>query len=275
MKLNNKTVVLTGAASGIGRALAEQLVKEGCHLALIDRDEKGLVEAREHLKTINNTISTHVVDLSDRDATNELRQEVMKEHDRVHMLINNAGVALGGTFEEVSSEDFDWLMRINFHAVVDLTRAFLPILKAHGEKAKIVNISSLYGIISPPGQSAYCASKFAVRGFSNALCHELAETNVGVLVVHPGGIATSIATNAKVPADTPQEEVEKGKREMNRLLRMPPSQAAITIIDAITSDRKRVIVGSDAIFLSILERLMPVKYWSVVERLMNRRRTGS
>ena len=192
MLLNDKTAVITGAASGIGRSLALQLAAKGCHLALVDRDESGLDDIKRQLPAGNTIISTHVADLSNRQETLSLGPNITKVHKDVHLLINNAGVALGGNFEEVSSDDFDWLMQINFHAVVNLTRLFLPLMRAHGNAAKIVNISSLYGLISPPGQSAYCASKFAVRGFSNALSHELRDTNVSMLVVHPGGIATSI-----------------------------------------------------------------------------------
>ena len=125
-----------------------------------------------------------------------LPARVRAAHGRADLLINNAGVALAGTFDQVSESDFDWLMEINFHAVVRMTRAFLPQLRA-SDDARIVNVSSVFGLISPPGQCAYCASKFAVRGFSNSLRHELAGTRVGVSVVHPGGVATAIARNAR------------------------------------------------------------------------------
>lgn len=270
MKLKHQTVVLTGAASGIGRALAEQLAQLGCNLALIDCDDSGLRETLARLPQRAGKVSLHIADLADREAVLALPHAVLQEHPTAHMLINNAGVAIGGSFEQVSVEDFDWLMRINFQAVVDLTRGFLPVLRGNSAPGKIVNLSSLYGLIAPPGQSAYSASKFAVRGFSNALRHELRGSHVSLLVVHPGGIATSIASNAKAPKDIDPVEVERHRREMNSLLRMPPAKAASIIIQAIEKDRGRVIVGLDALMVSIIERLMPVSYWSLIESLLNR-----
>jgi short-subunit dehydrogenase len=189
----------------------------------------------------------------------------MASHGRVDLLINNAGVAVGGTFDQVSEADFDWLMDINFNGVVRMTRAFLPLLRA-GDEARIVNISSLYGLIAPPEQTAYSASKFAVRGFSNALRHELAGTTVGVTVVHPGGVATSIARRARVPAGTSTAEVSRRLEIMEKLLRMPPTRAAEIIVTGIERDRARVLVGMDAKLVSILERLFPVDYWRLVKR---------
>jgi NAD(P)-dependent dehydrogenase (short-subunit alcohol dehydrogenase family) len=148
----------------------------------------------------------------------------MARHGRVDLLFNNAGVALAGTFEQISETDFDWLFEINFGAMVRLTRAFLPHLKA-SDDARIVNMSSVFGLISPPGQTAYSASKFAVRGFSNALRFELAGSNVGVTVVHPGGVATKIAENARRPAGTTNAEVAEQLKRARRLLTMPPTTA--------------------------------------------------
>ncbi len=270
MKLDNQVAVLTGAASGIGRALATLLAERGCHLALVDRDDAGLRETLALLPQRGKTFSTHVVDLADRQAIRALPGEVLKTHKTVHLLINNAGVALGGTFEQVTEEDFDWIMDINFRAVVDSTRAFLPILRGNGAPGRIVNLSSLFGLVSPPGQAAYSASKFAVRGFSNSLRHELASTAIGVTVVHPGGIATSIADNARAPKGADALEVARHKKEMNKVLKMPATKAAQIIVQGIEGDKARVIVGTDALILSILERLMPVSHWGVVERLMKR-----
>lgn len=271
MNLDNQVAVLTGAASGIGRALAEQLAGKGCHLALVDRDEAGLRETLARLPRTGRHVSLHVLDLAQRDAVRTLPEQVLQEHPTVHLVINNAGVAVGGSFDRVSEEDFDWLMAINFQAVVDITRGFLPVLQRNGARGKFVNVSSLYGLVSPPGQAAYSASKFAVRGFSNSLRHELRGSSVDMMVVHPGGIATSIATNAKAPKDIDPAEVERQRKEMNRLLRMPPSKAAGIILNGIEKDRARVIVGMDALILSIIERLVPVNYWGIVERLMNQR----
>lgn len=270
MKLDNSVVMLTGAASGIGRALAIQLSKLGCDLALVDIDEAGLQQTVDHLARTGKKVTTHICDLSIIEDVKALPASVLAQHAVVDVLINNAGVAVGGSFEQVSETDFDWLMQINFHAPVALTRAILPVMRASKKAAKIVNISSLYGLIAPPGQSAYCASKFAVRGVSNALRHELRGSNISVLVVHPGGIATSIADNARAPASIDPKEVARQKKLMNKLLRMPADKAASIIINAIERDRARVLVGFDAKVVSVIERLMPVRYWSVIEKLMNR-----
>jgi short-subunit dehydrogenase len=183
--------------------------------------------------------------------------------------MNNAGVALGGSFEQVSEPDFDWLMEINFHGVVRMTRAFLPLL--HGsDDARIVNVSSIYGIITPPGQAAYSASKFAVRGFSNVLRHELEGSTVGVSVVHPGGVATSIAKNARIPAGAPLDEVERGRKTMEKLLRMAPEQAGEIIVRGIEKRQARILVGSDAKAAAFLERLAPVGYWNLLKKAIKR-----
>lgn len=268
MDLNNKTVVLTGAASGIGRALAIQLSALGCELALVDRDIDGLKATVSKLTKTSAKVSTHIVDLSDRDAVLALPVAVLAEHATVHILINNAGVAIGGNFTEVSTEHFDWLMRINFQSVVDLTRGFLPTLLGNQERGKLVNVSSLFGMIAPAGQTAYSASKFAVRGFSNALAHELEGSNVDMLVVHPGGVSTSIADSAIVPAGIDASEVERQKRAMNKMLKLPSEQAATVIINAMQRDARRVLVGTDAKIISLLERLMPIRYWGLLSSLM-------
>jgi short-subunit dehydrogenase len=190
-------------------------------------------------------------------------------HGRVDVLVNNAGVALGGTFEQVSEADFDWLMAINFEAVVRMTRAFLPLLHA-SDDARIVNISSVYGLVSPPGQSAYSASKFAVRGFSNALRHELEGTCVGVTVVHPGGVATAIARSARAPAGVAPEEIALRRAASEKMLRMAPERAGEIIVRAVERRRARVLVGADAVIVALIERLAPVRYWRLLGRMLPR-----
>jgi len=192
---------------------------------------------------------------------------VIAAHPGVDILINNAGVAVGGTFEAVSEEDFEWLFEINFWGVVRMTRAFLPLLRK-SDDARVVNLSSLFGLISPPGQSAYSASKFAVRGFSHSLRHELAGSKVGVTVVHPGGVATSIADNARVPKDMPPEEIARRRAMAKKALRMPPETAGEIIVKGIERRSSRVLVGNDARFLALLERLAPVSYWRIFSRLL-------
>jgi short-subunit dehydrogenase len=265
MKLEHRVAVITGAGGGIGRATALSLARRGCHLALADIDEAGLDGTHAQALRLSVRASKHPLDVADRAAVAALPAEVLKAHPGVDLLINNAGVALGGHFDQVSETDFDWLMEINFHGVVRMTRAILPLLRA-SDDARIVNISSVFGLISPPGQSAYSASKFAVRGFSNALRLELSGTRVGVSVVHPGGVATAIARNARVSADTSAEEKRRRLALAEKLLRLPPEKAAQIIVRGIEKRRARILVGRDAIFIALIERLFPVSYWSVLGR---------
>lgn len=266
MQIKDRVAVLTGAGSGIGRALAVALARSGCHLALVDLNPDSLAETATQARALGARVSEHPTDVSDRSAIAALPAAVVAEHGSVDLLINNAGVALGGTFDQVSEENFDWLMSINFDAVVTLCRAFLPLLRQRPE-ARIVNISSLFGLITPAGQTAYCASKFAVRGFSNALRLELLNANVGVTVVHPGGVATAIATKARFPDSESETEKQMKLARANRLLRMPPPKAAHIILRGIERNKPRVIVGNDARILSWLERLMPVNYWRLLPGL--------
>jgi NAD(P)-dependent dehydrogenase (short-subunit alcohol dehydrogenase family) len=260
MQLKGRVAVLTGAASGIGRAMALVLARRGCDLALADIDETGLAGTAEAASGAGVRITVHPLDVASREAAALLFAAVTASHGRVDLLVNNAGVALGGRFEQVAEADFDWLMDINFHGLVRMTRAFLPLLRA-GDDSRIVNVSSIYGIVSPPGQAAYSASKFAVRGFSNALRHELAGTTVGVTVVHPGGVATAIARNARIAAGVSEEELRLGRARTERALRMPPERAAEIIVRGVERRRGRVLVGNDAKFVALLERIAPVGYW--------------
>jgi NAD(P)-dependent dehydrogenase (short-subunit alcohol dehydrogenase family) len=267
MNPKGRVAVLTGAASGIGRATAQALARRGCALALADLDEDGLALVADACEALGVRTSRHRLDVASREAVAALPEAVRALHGRVDLLVNNAGVALGGTFEQVSEADFDWLFEINFHGVVRMTRAFLPLLRA-SDDARIVNLSSLYGLVSPPGQAAYSASKFAVRGFSNALRHELAGTRVGVTVVHPGGIATAIARNARVAAGATPEQIAQGRERAQKLLTMPPERAAEIIVRGVEARRARVLVGTDAKVVALLERLAPVGYWRVLERAL-------
>ena len=265
MNVSNRVAVITGAGSGIGRATALALARRCCHLALADIDPAGLKETAWMLSTLGVRVTTHLLDVADREAVRALPATVMDAHKRVDLLVNNAGVALGGSFEQVDEDDFDWLMDINFNGVVRMTRAFLPLLR-QSDDARIVNVSSIYGIVSPPGQAAYSASKFAVRGFSNALRHELDGSTVAVSVVHPGGVATAIARNARVPREAPAEEIARGRKLSEQLLRMAPETAGEIIAHGIERRRARILVGNDARFVSLLERLAPVNYWRILKK---------
>jgi short-subunit dehydrogenase len=269
MHLDNKTAVITGAASGIGRGLAQVLAGRGCHLALADVNAQGLEETARLVQSNKLRVSTHVIDLVDKAAIAALPAAIEARHGGAHLLINNAGVAIGGSFDQVAESDFDWLMEINFFAVVRMTRAFMPLLKA-ADDARLVYLSSLFGLIAPPGQTAYSASKFAVRGFANALRHELDGSKIGVTVVHPGGVATNIAENAKRAPGVTDEEAEASLERIRRMLTMPPVQAAETITDAIERRAARVLVGNDAKFLALVERIAPVSYGKVLKLLVKR-----
>ena len=178
-------------------------------------------------------------------------------------------MALGGRFDQVTLEEFDWVMAVNFRAVVRLTHAFLPVLKAH-PGAHLVNVSSVFGIFAPAGQAAYSASKFAVRGFTEAVRHELAENGVGVTVVHPGGIRTRIAETARTGSGVSVEEYEQGREQFAKLLRMPPEEAAAQIVAAIEKRRPRLLIGWSAKMPDVLVRLMPGTYWQLIARRRGR-----
>lgn len=261
--------VVTGAAGGIGSALARQLAHRGSALALIDRDRAELEALAAELR--GPRVSVHPFDLTRTGAIPALAGDVLRAHPRVSLLVNNAGLALGGTFEQVSAAQFDEVMAVNFGAVVALTRALLPALRSE-VGAHIVNVSSLYGLIGPAGQSAYAASKFAVRGFSEVLRHELAPQGVGVSVVHPGGVRTGIARNARIGQGVSPDEVAAAQRDFERLLRLDPAEAARLILRGVETRAARVIVGSDARVLDLLARLLPGTYWPVVQGLMRMRR---
>ena len=267
MNLRNRTAVVTGAASGIGRGIAIALSRRGCHLALADINDAELARTAELAATQGLRITQHHLDVADRTAVAAFPTLVLAQHPGVDVLVNNAGVALGGHFEQVSEEDFAWLFEINFWGVVRMTRAFLPHLKASND-ARLVNLSSVYGIISPPGQTAYSASKFAVRGFSNALRNELAGSRIGITVVHPGGVATAIARNARIPQGASAEEIANRRKAAEKFLRMPPEAAGEIIVQGIERRKARVLVGSDAKFIALLERLAPVSYMELIARLM-------
>jgi short-subunit dehydrogenase len=264
--LKGQAAVITGAASGIGRAIAVSLAKRGCALALVDLNDIGLQETATLIAPFGVRTSTHIADMGSAEAILALPDAVMAQHGRVDMLVNNAGVALGGSFEELAPSDFEWLININFYGVVRMTRAFLPLLKAAPE-GRIVNLSSIFGIIAPPNQTAYVASKFAVRGFSQSLSNELAGTSVSITVVHPGGVATSIADNARVSAHRSAEDIAAGREASRRMLKMPPDVAGEIIVKAAIARAPRVLVGRDARVAALIERLFPVSYFSKLKRI--------
>ena len=257
----DKLAVITGAASGIGRELAVQLAGRGADLALADIDEAGLRETAAMVD--GNDCTTHVLDVADRAAMEQFAADVVRQHGRVNLLINNAGVTLVSTAEGVDYDNFEWIMGVNFWGVVYGTKAFLPHLR-RADEAHIVNVSSLFGLMSMPLQSTYNATKFAVRGFTEALKMELAGSSVGVSSVHPGGVKTAIAKNARIGDDVAFVTREKLVKNFDKKAMTTPEQAAAIIIRGIEKDRRRILVGRDARWLDRVVRWLPGRY----ERLL-------
>jgi short-subunit dehydrogenase len=267
MNVNSKTALLTGAGNGIGRAIALSLAKRNCHLALVDINSERLKETAAQVSKFGINVSEHVLDVRDKASINALPAATNGIHGGIDILINNAGIAAAGTFLEMSEDVFDQVIDVNFKAMVGITRVFLPQLLDRKE-ARIVNISSVYGLIAPAEQTAYSASKFAVRGFSNALRHELENTNVGVTVVHPGGVATNIARNALISEKLNGQEFTAKLAEQEKMLTMLPEKAGELIVKAIEGNKARLLVGADARLVSLIERVIPVHYWKILQSLV-------
>jgi short-subunit dehydrogenase len=263
--VSSGVAVVTGAGSGIGRGLAQRLAAAGSAVAMADVDEAGLMETAASLSGKRASATTHVVDVSDESAVQSFAEDVVARHGRVTLLINNAGVALYGTFEEISLQDLRWLMGVNFWGTVYGVKYFLPILKQQPQ-AHIVNLSSVFGIVAPAGQSAYSASKFAVRGFTEALRHELEGTSVFVSCVHPAGVKTAIARRAKLGANTPASKRDEGIVLLDRASKLSPEEAAARILDGVERREPRILVGADARKIDILQRLRPATYWKALSR---------
>src|SRR5579863_9908217 len=262
-------VAITGAASGIGRALAIELAGRGADLALADRDEGGLQSvAAEIAKTSQRKVSLHRVDVGKPDEIATFARDAIAAHPALNMVINNAGVALLGQFHEIDQSQIEWLFNINFWGVVHSTRAFMPQLATRPE-AHIVNISSIYGIVAPPGNTTYCAAKFAVRGFSESLRHELqmASSPVRLSVVHPGGVSTNIVRNMRTGIGvTDNERRAQAIEWFDQFAGTTPKDAALRIIKGIEKNELRILIGGDARFMDLLQRFRPATYWKVMAR---------
>jgi short-subunit dehydrogenase len=267
--IRGSAAAVTGAASGIGRALALELAARGCDLALADRDEAGLqATAAEIGRTSSQTITVHHVDVSEPQQIVEFAQAAIAAHPGLNIVVNNAGVALLGQFNEIDQAQMDWLMNINFWGVVHSTRAFLPHL-ARQREAHIVNLSSIFGIVAPPGQTAYAAAKFAVRGFSESLRHELqvAASPVRLSVVHPGGVSTNIVRNSRAGTGvTDNARRAQTIERFDAVAKTTPAAAALRIITGIEKNRPRILIGNDARFMDLLQRFRPGTYWAVLAR---------
>lgn len=260
---------MTGAASGIGRATAVSLARRGCAVALCDRDAVGLALATADVRAFSVAASTHVVDVADADALAALPEAVLAEHGRVTVVVAAAGVSLVGRFADVSMDEFRWLMEINLFGTVGLVKAFLPELQR--TNGHIVTISSIFGIIAPAEQVAYSTSKFGVRGFSEALRHELGGTGVGLTVVHPGGVATAIARSARIAAAADVAAESARSESFGRtFLKTPPGDVGEAIARAVERRKPRLVVADKARLVVALQRFMPVRYWHLARRQLDR-----
>jgi NAD(P)-dependent dehydrogenase (short-subunit alcohol dehydrogenase family) len=267
--LSGKVAVVTGAGSGIGRALAQQLAAKGCRLALADINEVAL---RETAASLPAPPLLQKLDVSDRAAVYAFAERVQRELGTAHVVINNAGVTVSQTIADLRYEDFDWLMGINFWGVVYGTKAFLPMLTARND-GRIVNISSVFGLIAWPAQGSYNAAKFAVRGFTECLRLELelASSKVLAICVHPGGIKTNIVKSARFYTDgggTTDHQLMA--EQFQRAARTTPEQAALTIIDGIERGKVKVLIGADARFIDWIQRWLPIRYFKVLGGLVER-----
>lgn len=273
---SGRVAAITGAGSGIGRALAVELARRGAHLALSDVDADGLASTVAACDGQQVKVSSHVVDVADRAAMTAWADEVAAEHGAVNLVFNNAGVTVAATAQELSYDDFEWLMNINFWGVVHGTKAFLPHLKA-ADDGHVVNISSVFGLVSIPAQSSYNAAKFAVRGFSDALRIELEieRSSVSVTTIHPGGIKTNIARNARIDPSLADvgSDVEAFADEFDRVARTSPDKAARQIIKAVERNRRRALIGPDAKVFDLVSRL-PAGLYQRLLIMDGRRRNG-
>ncbi|MBK6637893.1 MAG: SDR family NAD(P)-dependent oxidoreductase [Rhodocyclaceae bacterium] len=268
----DKVAAITGAASGMGRTLALELARRGCHLALSDVNQTGLTETAKMAKKLGVKVTTTKLDVANREAVFAWADKVVADHGTVNLLFNNAGVAHGAFLETVKPADFEWIMGINFWGVVSGTQAFLPHLKESGE-GHIVNISSLFGLMALPTQGTYNVSKFAVRGYTEALRQELDMMDFGVSAtcVHPGGIRTNIARDARLDKSIHEktgQDTEVTRRRFDKALNTTTAEsAALQILRAVERNERRVLVGPDAKVMDLVVRVLGSWYQPLITML--------
>ncbi|MEM8773552.1 MAG: SDR family oxidoreductase [Pseudomonadota bacterium] len=268
-QLEGSVAVLTGGAGGIGAQLAIQLASRGVDLAVIDLDGGGLKNTQKEAERYGTKTTTYVADITNSEDITRIVSMIERDYGKVNILINNAGITTMGSFQETSKQQFDRVMAVNFSGPVALTRSLLPIMMRQS-KGQIVNVSSILGCVGVANQTAYCASKFALRGLSDALRLELEGNDIGVSVVYPGGVRTNIANSATIatrsnwPDDDPRAQA-------NKLLKLDPARAAKIIVSGIEKRKRRIVVGSDAKFLSSMQRLFPESHQSILATLTKRR----
>ncbi len=272
----DKVAAITGAGSGIGRALALNLAKSGCNLSISDVNEVGLAETVSMLAASGVKVTSATVDVAERKQVEDWAAKTLADHGKVNLIFNNAGVALGGTVEGTTIEEYEWIVNINFWGVVYGTKAFLPMLIESGD-GHVINISSIFGLFAQPTQSGYNATKFAVRGFTESLRQELDMSKQGVSAtcVHPGGIKTNIAASARMNdsglAATGLSK-DASAKEFEKLFRTTADEAAKIILGAVRKNKRRVLVGTDAKVIDMFQRVLPTAYQPIVEAAMKSRK---
>jgi NAD(P)-dependent dehydrogenase (short-subunit alcohol dehydrogenase family) len=265
---SGKVAAITGAGSGMGRTLAVSLARRGCHVALSDVNELGLGESAALAAAHGVKVTSTKVDVSKREQVYAWADEVVRDHGRCNLIFNNAGVAHSTTLEGASYEDFEWIVGINFWGVVYGTKAFLPHLRASGD-GHVVNLSSVFGLISVAGNGTYNATKFAVRGFTEALREELEITRapVSATCIHPGGIKTNILRSTRMDAsmkDLGYVDLEESRRGFEKMFRVTAEDAAETILRGVERNARRVLVGADAHVMDAVQRLLPSAYQRII-----------
>ena len=271
----DKVAVVTGAGSGMGRYLSVLLAKDGADVVACDVNQETLNETVEMLRKFNVSVSSHVLDVADKEAIEALPQKVIDQHGKVDLVFNNAGVSTGKHFKDMEEENWDWVMDINLHGVINSTRAFIPHMIDRPEAA-IINTSSIFGMVAVPGQTVYHATKFAVRGFTESLALEMAQTNENLQIhcVHPGHVGTNIVANSRMDEEDLQTDEEIGSsiftrnqpttlEEMADSFReggMHPSKAAQIILKGVKKNKRRIFIGLDSKLLELSQRIFPNKY---------------
>ena len=261
-----KTAAISGAGDGIGRALSQRLNAAGCHLWLSDINSETLAETCASLNEARGRVASQVVDCGQRDALFSWAEAVSADTSSLDALFNNAGVGYGARFADSSEESFEWLIDINFWGVVHATRAFLPLL-TQAERAHLVNLSSIFGMVGIPTQSAYNAAKFAVRGFSEALQAEYLDSNLFVSSVHPGGVQTNIARSARTDGNRNMADADERDLHFRRLAKTTPERAADIILRGTARGKRRIMVGWDAWLILQLTKILPTRYHWVTARV--------
>jgi short-subunit dehydrogenase len=261
----DSVALITGAASGIGRATSLELARRGTHLALLDRDAVNLETVATEARLLGVKVTTYVVDLRNEQAVLDVPNAVIAAHGKINILINAAGVALIGRFEKLTLEEFRWLIDINFWSVIVLTKACLAYMQKE-DYGHIVNFSSVWGLAAPAGRTGYATSKFAIRGFSDALRHEFDGSNMGMSVVYPAGIQTPITLTARVAAAVDPQAAKRAQEALNAKYDLSPETAAQIIVSGIEKRKARVLIGRPSFLIDWLTRLFPVGYWNIIKK---------